>query len=211
MELGGESTDLKTGRKKTVSCTECGISLLNVSLSRHIKRFHPKQRPSGKVVKGDGHDQGALSKKASEKWEVSPRLRVDKVFPPPEEGKVRCDECGKNFTSKKSLVMHMKIIHRGERLQCKVHGCEITFAGRDSRDSHMRKEHGSPMLRCKFEGCTSEFYSREGLRRHHGNHEVWGCVWTFGICGINFLWDIVKSEDPLAGWPLGSIISTIGR
>jgi len=174
MDLGGERTEqkseLNTGRKKTVSCTQCGISLLNGSLNRHIKRFHPKQRPSGKVVTGDG--QAAPSKKASEKWEVSPRLRVDQVFQPPEEGKVRCDECGKNFTTKDNLVFHMKTIHQGERLQCKVHGCEITFRGRESRDDHMRKEHGSPMLRCNFEGCTSEFYSRNGLRRHHGNHEV---------------------------------------
>jgi len=170
MELGGESTELKSelnsGRKKTVSCTKCGISLLNASLNRHIKRFHPQERSSEKVVEGDG--QGA----PSEKWEVSPRLRVGKLFPPPEEGKVRCDECGKNFTSKKSLAFHTKIIHRGERLQCEAHGCAETFGSSESRGSHMRKEHGSQMLRCKFEGCTSEFYSQNSRRRHHLNHQV---------------------------------------
>lgn len=170
MELGGESTELKSelnsGRKKTVSCTKCGISLLNASLNRHIKRFHPQEKSSEKVVEGDG--QGA----PSEKWEVSPRLRVGKLFPPPEEGKVRCDECGKNFTSKKSLAFHTKIIHRGERLQCEAHGCAETFGSSESRGSHMRKEHGSQMLRCKFEGCTSEFYSQNSRRRHHLNHQV---------------------------------------
>ena len=98
--------------------------------------------------------------------------KTDDVFPHKEVSKVECDECGKSFTDKKRMHWHKKIIHRGERLLCKVVDCEKTFRGYNTRENHMRMVHGSPMLRCKFEGCTSEFYSREGLRRHHGNHEV---------------------------------------
>ena len=87
-----------------------------------------------------------------------------------EEGKVKCDECGKSFSNKAKLHFHTKIIHRGERLPCKVADCEKTFGGYNTRENHMRMVHGSPMLRCKFEGCASEFYSSHGLNYHHHAH-----------------------------------------
>ena len=125
------------------------------SPNKHRKRFHPKQMSS--------------EKKTFEKWEVS------QGFPPHEAGTVKCDECGKSFTKKSSLVFHKKIIHQGQRLQCNVPGCEKTFSGYHHREAHMRKEHGSPMLRCKFEGCTSEFHSSDGLRRHHAREHREHC------------------------------------
>ena len=112
------------------------------------------------------------SKHREAKWEVSPRPRIDDWLSPKEVGKMKCDECGKSFTNKKNLGVHKQIVHQGKRLPCKVADCDKTFRRYNTREDHMRMMHGSPMLRCKFEGCTSEFYSREGLRRHHGNHEV---------------------------------------
>ena len=98
---------------------------------------------------------------------------MDEVFPRNDEaeGKVRCDECGKDFANKEKLRFHTKIIHRGEKLQCRVMDCEETFRGYSTRENHMRLVHGSPKLRCKFEGCSSEFYSYERRMKHHLTHQ----------------------------------------
>ena len=158
------------GSKKTVSCNECGTSLLFSSLGKHRRRFHPKQlRPSEKVLPAVPLKKRSKHREA--KWEVLPRPRSEDVFPHEEVGKVKCDECGKSFIRKWNLRVHKKIIHQGERLPCKVADCEKTFRGYNARENHMRMVHGSPMLRCKFEGCASEFYSNCGLNSHHLAHQ----------------------------------------
>ena len=63
-----------------------------------------------------------------------------------EEGKVKCSECGKNFSNKAKLHFHIKIIHRGERLPCKVGDCEKTFRGYNVREDHMRMMHESTKI-----------------------------------------------------------------
>ena len=165
-EMGEENIELDrkrcTGTKKTVSCNECGISLLSSSLIKHRKRFHSKQRPIEK--------NGPENKCRETKWEVSARPRTDDICPHTEVGKVRCDECGKDFTTKEKLRLHTRFIHGGEKLHCKVTDCEKTFRGYKSRVYHMRMMHGSPKLMCKFEGCSSEFCSYEGLKKHHLAH-----------------------------------------
>ena len=171
---GGQNTEVN--RKKTVFCKECGISLCETSLKKHRRRFHLQGKPSGKMISGD--DQGAPPKKGSEnKWqetkcEVSSAiLRSDKVSPQ-QSGKFGCDKCGKSFSTRETMSRHERIIHRGEKPQCRVSGCEATFpgTGRVLREDHERKAHGRPKLRCKFEGCSFEFCSITGLRRHRRTH-----------------------------------------
>jgi len=172
-EMGGETTEQNrkncTRPKNIVSCAECGISLLDRSLERHRKRFHPKGKLGEKVLTGESEDHSIIQPKQKYE-EVRWELKNDEVLPHSEESKVRCDECGKDF-SKNSLYFHKKTIHRREKMQCKVLGCEKTFTRYHIREDHIRKVHGGSMLRCKYEGCTSQFYSKNGLRRHHLTHQ----------------------------------------
>jgi len=142
---------------------------------KHMRMMHgstkmsPNQeRSSDKVLKGVPSKE--RSEHSEAKWEVSPKTKIDDMSPHKEVGKVKCDECGKNFINIGNLNRHSKIIHRGEKLQCKVADCEETFRRNEARENHMRMEHGSPMLSCKFKGCTSEFYSKCGLSHHHLTH-----------------------------------------
>ena len=169
--MGGENIaldrELSVGLKKTVSCNECGSSLLSSSLNKHRKRFHPQERQNDKVLTDVSPKKRPDNKCRETRWEVLSKPRTDKVSTSNQERKVKCDECGKDFTAKKVLRWHKKTVHQGERLPCKVAGCEKTFWGYKQRENHMRMVHGSPKLRCKVEGCFSEFYSGGGLKYHH--------------------------------------------
>jgi len=143
---------------------------------KHMRMMHgstkmssKQQRPSDKVL--EGVPLKKRSEQSEAKWEVLPKTRIGDMSSHKEVGKMKCDECGKNFTNIGNLNRHRKIIHRGEKLQCKVADCEKTFGGHDVRENHMRIVHGSPMLRCKFEGCASEFYSSNGLNSHYHTHQ----------------------------------------
>ena len=85
--------------------------------------------------------------------------------------KVKCDECGK-FISKKCLLNHKKIVHRGEALfKCWVGDCGLKFSSNWSLSDHKRVDHGYPKLRCKVVGCGSEFLIRKELDNHGQRHQ----------------------------------------
>ena len=110
-----------------------------------------------------------------------------------EEGKVKCDECGKSFSNKAKLHFHTKIIHRGERLPRKVAHCEKTddvfpheevskvecdecgksFTDKKRMHWHKKIIHRGERLLCKVVDCEKTFRgynTRENhMRMVHGS------------------------------------------
>jgi len=170
MEIGGGNTKENcTAPQKRVTCTKCGISLCENYLKRHMHRFHLEGKPCDERMPFESEKlRIKCEKKGSEetKWDVLSRFKTKDVLPH-QNGRMGCEECGKSFSKSNSLAFHKRIFHRGERLQCKVSGCEATFSKYSTRNNHERMLHGRPKLRCKFEGCSSEFFSILGLKYHH--------------------------------------------
>ena len=169
MEIGGGNTKENcTAPQKMVTCTKCGISLCGKNLKRHMNSFHYKTKPGERMLFESEKPRIKSVKKGQEetKWDVSSILQSNDAVPH-QNGKAGCEECGKSFSFSGSLTFHKRIVHKGERLQCKVSGCEATFSTYRTRKNHERMVHGWPKLRCKFEGCSSEFFSNFGLNFHH--------------------------------------------
>merc|ERR1719342_1684203 len=92
---------------------------------------------------------------------------------PREKDKVKCDECG-HYVSKKYLVVHKNITHRGHRaFACKVSNCEERFSTTFKLADHKRAAHDFAKLRCNVEGCGLEFLMRPELVSHtRRNHQI---------------------------------------
>ena len=103
-----------------------------------------------------------------------------------EEGKVKCDECGKGFRNKAKLNFHTKLIHRGKRLPCKVAHCEKTddvfpheevskvecdecgksFTDKKRMHWHKKIIHRGERLLCKVVDCEKTFRGYNTRENH---------------------------------------------
>ncbi|XP_029399214.1 zinc finger protein 445 isoform X2 [Mus pahari] len=110
-------------REKPFKCTRCRKTFRwKSNFSRHMKLHHREVRKQEKR-------QEDFKQSHSQSQFIS---TVEKTFP--------CQNCGKTFTQKKSLIEHQRI-HTGEKpYQCS--GCGETFTYRSSYIIHMkRKQH----------------------------------------------------------------------
>ena len=117
------------------------------------------------------HREETGSKKIGTPGGLGPKKAKQGPAESPDRDKVKCDECGKSL-SKKCLLNHKKIVHRGEApFKCWVEDCGLGFASSRGLADHKRVNHGHPKMRCKVEGCGSEFLFCREFENHGRSHE----------------------------------------
>ena len=79
------------------------------------------------------------------------------------EGRTACDDCGSNFTDKKSLVKHKRNMH--QVYQCSQ--CGERTIGYYSMASHTKRRHyKEPVFYCN---CGRTFAEKRGLTKHQNS------------------------------------------
>jgi len=102
---------------------------------------------------------------------------VGPVFPPPPLfPKVKCPECNKLYSCKRSLNHHHKNVHRRGKstpalvssgvgaLKCPV--CGAIFSHRQSLGRHMEEHQSTPKSRHECKMCEKSYKRKEELRYH---------------------------------------------
>ncbi|XP_039978050.1 zinc finger protein 721-like [Xiphias gladius] len=116
---------------------------------------------------------GALSQ--LHQSQIEEKITANKLF--------SCSQCGKGFSRKHHLQVHLRI-HKGEKpFSCSV--CGDRFAKRDSLSFHMTCHTGEKSLCCSV--CNTGFSDRESLIQHmriHTRQTQFSC----SICGKEFAW-----------------------
>jgi len=55
-----------------------------------------------------------------------------------------CPDCGKNFSRKSNLKAHRDSLHFGKKFPCSF--CERIFTNRSSMNQHIKKTHSDPVI-----------------------------------------------------------------
>ena len=77
----------------------------------------------------------------------------------------QCDDCGKLYTNARSLHLHEKIVHLGQKeIQCEY--CDITFTRLSSLKVHKLTHIKETPFRC--EHCSQGYKEKRNLMKHIG-------------------------------------------
>ena len=157
---------------KPFKCKHCSKSSATARcLRRHIKCLH---KPTiGCDVKGCGtyfHDSDALESHKKTQHDKLSR----QIFQCQRPG------CNKKFTTKSSMVGHMK---RHGRHPCNVKGCGKYFNNSNALETH-KKTHQDKLSRqifqCERPGCDKRFTTKASMQLHMKSHRrnlSSNCVW----------------------------------
>ena len=91
---------------------------------------------------------------------------------------IKCDICGKNFATPKSLKEHTKEQHLSDKIRCEI--CQRLVVPRRLKQ-HMLDAHGEP-VKCKI--CGKMFSSKMRLQSHTKNQHQSHCC-ACNICGLS--------------------------
>lgn len=103
-----------------------------------------------------------------------------------DKAKLKCQECPKVYTTRKSLTRHVKSAHDNEIFQCNV--CDKAFNHKENMRRHMSRVHQDPKPKFKesffkkflqvrqapkleCETCGKLYGSRKALWRHNQTHK----------------------------------------
>ena len=102
-----------------------------------------------------------------------------------QEQKVKCEQCGKQYSSKQSLTKHREAIHCNIRYDCTT--CDYSTTYRSTLNTHIKAKHKGIKQACDLCDFTCNFSS--GLYHHKkAKHE--GVKYPCGRVGCDF-----KSEN----------------
>ena len=150
--------------ERPYNCKKCGKKFTsNAILNNHMKTH------TG-MIRRYHFDETGRSSPANENWELVTDVQAASLADSPVtvkknmDGKFVCDECGNSFNHKKSLTLHTRTIHSGERPY------ECTDCGKRYSDSRCLKvhllSHSSEPCPYRCEKCGNSFSRKSSLNRH---------------------------------------------
>ena len=89
------------------------------------------------------------------------------------EVKVKCDLCDFDTHYRKSLIQHMKALHKADSEKC--HECQKSFTSKNKWVNHIQSKHYYHFV-CKT--CGESFATRQGRNKHNRNKHM-----TFVLSG----------------------------
>lgn len=75
-----------------------------------------------------------------------------------------CEVCEKPFKSKKTLAVHLKVVHEGKKAYS-CNKCEAIFARKDYLKTHLRSHNGEKPFQCVK--CNKNFRQKATLNGHY--------------------------------------------
>ena len=95
-----------------------------------------------------------------------------------------CQECGKKFSQKSHLIVHLKSVHSAIPQLCKF--CDKIFLEQTLLTEHLNSEHDSKILRCKmcqFTSLAQKYFDLHIKTEHRkDNYPIRRCA----DCDLNF-------------------------
>ena len=79
-----------------------------------------------------------------------------------------CNDCGKNFSTKKSLAKHM---YKHSELPWKCEKCREGYSFPSELKAHLVKHESDPMFKCNIIGCNKEYMRQSELTAHMKTHD----------------------------------------
>ena len=159
-EILNEKDQPKKRKKRTFPCESCGQTFPSkLMLRKHLKIMH---NVIFNYCNKCSKEFSSLSNlKRHESIHHSGGDDVQRNF--------MCSECGRCFTAKDSLRVHM-FSHTGERpYKCKQ--CDASYSRSSHLLRHVKVSHeGKLDYVCDFEGCGKRFYESSVLRIHQRSH-----------------------------------------
>ncbi|CAH8568478.1 unnamed protein product [Heterobilharzia americana] len=87
---------------------------------------------------------------------------IPQIYSVSKDQRFQCDECGKFFTYRSNLLLHLRTIHGDQRFQCDE--CGKTFTQKGNLRIHMQTIHGDQRFQC--DECGKTFTQKGYLRIH---------------------------------------------
>ncbi|XP_053385515.1 uncharacterized protein LOC128550456 [Mercenaria mercenaria] len=155
-----ESNGKTKTRVKSYDCELCDEAFLtNTRLKTHLKNVH--------------NIYTYLCNKCPKRFSIYSSLKRHESINHVDSNKVQrnfmCSECGRCFTAKDSLRVHM-FTHTGERpYKCSV--CTASYMQSGHLRRHVKVTHeGKLNYKCQYSGCDKSFYDLSVLRVHQRSH-----------------------------------------
>ena len=103
-----------------------------------------------------------------------------------------CSICRQVFTVRKSLLRHMRTVHRRRSFPCSQ--CKITFARKDTRDRHEVEKHSSLENSIKCLAC-GRYVSKRAFGEHRDSEVCRSATLSSGQSGQTFSIKFVGADD----------------
>ena len=100
------------------------------------------------------------------------------------EGKLKCQMCFKQFTSKYTLQQHVQVEHKDKMYACTYDDCKEDFKHKDQLEVHLMKHEGKFKFECTI--CKKGFYQKAHFTGHLNSYSDSRPHWC-PKCGKQFL------------------------
>lgn len=148
-----------------IICEICGKDFCSIgSVNNHMKRKHS----DGKVTTlfEECPECGKKMQKSNLKTHINDVHKRTEPY--------ICSQCGKNFTTRKNFMRHVRTVHVvGRKYKCTIEGCDKALLTQESLREHMATHTGIPLYQCKY--CEWSFksagnYYAHMRRKHPAEH-----------------------------------------
>ncbi|XP_064642627.1 uncharacterized protein LOC135496953 [Lineus longissimus] len=179
VEQRSKSTLKKPSKQST--CSYCPFfSTVRSVMKEHMTAKHPDELAAAERFLCE-HCGKELRSKAS--------LKDHRRTHTPQIRNKICDLCGKAFTTRRFLRIHINGVHGTKKHICPHEGCGIAFNTRNMVRTHVNRVHlHLKKVKCTYESCSRLFFSRSELQQHirvyHTKEKLFTCTWEG--CGKAF-------------------------